>query len=419
MSLRKYNFTLMLVVSSLLLVALLAGCGGSGSTLTGNPAINNTTSAAPAAAGRYIVGFAPGVSSAQMDSVRGGLAQRPDHSYHTSFDGFAGPLTGAERRALAADPRVAFIEADVQVTVDAKPPWAGGGGGGGNPAQQTPWGVDRIDAELNTGAGGAGVRVAVIDTGIDLNHPDLANVENGYNAINPHKRADDDHGHGTHVAGIIAAADNLIGVVGVAPQATVVAVKVADSNGRAWVSDMVEGIDWITAQNTDTDDSNDIRVANLSMSVGAPNIPLHNATLALKESGCTLVTSAGNSSADVDGYVPNRLDWVICVTALDANDNFAGFSNFGAKVDVIAPGVSIPSLWKDAGYRTLSGTSMSSPHVAGAAALYLDGHPTATFAEVYDALTRIPPDGFAEAGEWTGAADVDGVYENLVDAELL
>jgi len=414
----KHNLVLVFIITGLLaLTALLAGCGGSDSTLTVNPAISNASSAVPAAAGRYIVGFAPGVSSAQMDSVTGGLAQRPNHSYHTSFDGFAGPLTGAERRALAADPRVAFIEADFQVSVDAKPPWAGGGGAG-NPAQETPWGVDRIDADLNTGNGGAGVRVAVIDTGIDLNHPDLDNVEHGYNAINPKKRADDDHGHGTHVAGIIAAADNLIGVVGVAPQATVVAVKVADSNGLAWVSDMVAGFDWVTAQNNDADDSNDIRVANLSMSVSAPNIPLRNATYSLWESGCTLVTSAGNSSADVDGYVPNRLDWVICVTALNANDNFAGFSNFGAKVDVIAPGVSIPSLWKDAGYRTLSGTSMSSPHVAGAAALYLDDHPTATFAEVYDALTKTPEfGGFAEAGIWTG--DPDGIYENLVNAQPL
>jgi subtilisin family serine protease len=401
------------VLALIPLLLALAACGGSSSTLPGN--VNNTSSAAQAAAGRYVVGFAPGVSTSQVQAVTGGLANRPDHSYHTSFNGFAGPLTGAERSSLANDPRVAFVEPDIELTAFPKPPWAGGGGGGDStpPPQETPWGVNRIDAALSNGTG-AGVRVAVIDTGIDLTHPDLAgNVEDGFNALHPGDPAEDDNGHGTHVAGTIAAVDNAIGVVGVAPNATVVAVKVLDRRGRGWVSDIVNGIDWVTTQNTDGNANNDIQVANMSLGGRGTSSAMSIAISTATNSGCIFAVAAGNDSANAANYIPASYPFVICVSALDQNDNFAYFSNYGAVVDVIAPGVNIPSLYKKGGYKTLSGTSMASPHVAGSIALWLDDGDHATdFASVKAGIIN---NGWP--GPWDG--DPDNYPEPLVNAEPL
>lgn len=399
------------------LLLALAACGGSSSTLPGNAA--NTSSAAQAAAGRYVVGFAPGVSIADVQSVAAGLANRPDHSYHTSFNGFAGPLTAAERNALAADPRIAFVEPDIEFTAFPKPPWAGGGGGEDPPGQETPWGVTRIHADANSdnagGAwnGGSGVRVAVIDTGIDLNHEDLiGNVEDGYNFVHPGDPADDDNGHGTHVAGTIAGVNNLIGVVGVAPQAKVVAVKVLDRRGRGWLSDIIDGVDWVGDQNNDGSADNDIQVANMSLGGRGSSSGLAAAITYATNSGVTFVVAAGNEFDDANNYIPATYNNVITVSALDQSDNFAYFSNYGADVDLIAPGVNVPSLYKNGGYKTLSGTSMASPHVAGAAALWLDDNPGDTFAAVKAALQSN-----GEAGPWPG--DPDGIPEPLVDAQPL
>jgi len=404
------------------LLLALAACGGSSSTLPGNA--NNTSSAAQAAAGRYVVGFQPGVSTTQMQSITGGLANRPDHSYHTSFNGFAAPLTGAERQALAGDPRVAFVEPDIEFTAFPGPPSKPGNGGGGGsdspPPQELPWGVDRIDAEKNSGSGGSGVRVAVIDTGIDLSHPDLAgNVENGYNALSPGDLAIDDNGHGSHVAGTIAAVDNTIGVVGVAPQATVVAVKVLDRRGRGWLSDIIAGVDWVTQQNTDGDATNNLQVANMSLGGRGSSSGLATAISAATNSGCIFAVAAGNDSANAASYIPASYPFVLCVSALDTDGTFAYFSNYGSVVDVIAPGVGVPSLYKNGGYKTLSGTSMAAPHVAGAAALWLDNHLTDDFYDVYDALVAAgefyKPNGYPVP--WPG--DTDGIAEPLVDAEDL
>lgn len=396
------------------LLLALAACGGSNSTVPSAAAANNSTSAAPASAGRYVVGFAPGVSTVQVQAVAAGLANRPEHSYQTAFHGFSGQLTAAERSSLAADSRIAFIEPDIEFTAFAKPPWAGGGGDGTTGGQEIPWGYDRIDADLNSGNGGAGVTVAVIDTGIDLDHPDLAgNVLDGFNFVSPGNPADDDNGHGTHVAGTIAAVDNTIGIVGVAPQATVVAVKVLNRRGSGWLSDIIAGVEWVGDQNNDGDTGNDIQVANMSLGARGSSAGLAAAITYATNSGCTFVVAAGNDTRDASGYIPASYANVICVSALDTSYKFAYFSNYGSVVDIIAPGVDVPSLYKNGGYQTLSGTSMASPHVAGAAALWLDSN-SGGFSAVKAALTAIPP---AEAGPWSG--DPDAYPEPLVNAEPL
>lgn len=237
------------------------------------------------------------------------------------------------------------------------------------PAQSLPWGVDRIEADLVWGTSiGVGVKVAVVDTGIDLTHPDLAaNIKGGYNAINPLKSANDDNGHGTHVAGIIAATNNKIGVVGVGPQINLYAVKVLGRSGSGYLSDIIEGLDWAVG--------NSMQVVNMSLGTSSNVQSFHDAVIHAKAAGITFVAAAGNSGGSV-GY-PAAYPEVIAVSATDKNNVIASWSSRGLEVDLAAPGVNIYSTYKGQTYATLSGTSMASPHVAGVAALVLTTIPGA------------------------------------------
>jgi len=291
-----------------------------------------------------------------------------------------------------------------------------------------PTGVDRIDADLNTVAKIDGtdervdVDIAIIDTGIDLKHPDL-NVVGGKNCSSG-KSYDDGNGHGTHVAGIAAALDNSIGVVGVAPGARLWAVRVLNNAGSGTISSVICGVDWVTAN------AAIIEVANMSLggSGSDTDSALRRAINNSVAAGVTYVVAAGNSSADAANYVPAAYDAVITVSALadsdgksgglgpatsyGADDTFATFSNYGADVDIAAPGVSIYSTYKGGSYATMSGTSMASPHVAGAAALYKAINPAASPADVRSYLIStwepgpIPGDpdpykeGVVNAGGW-------------------
>jgi subtilisin family serine protease len=232
------------------------------------------------------------------------------------------------------------------------------------PEQYLPWGIDRIDAELvwETSTG-TGVKVAIIDTGIDLDHPDLkANIKDNVNIINSRKTGDDDHGHGTHVAGTVAAIDNEIGVVGVAPQAELYAVKALDRKGSGFLSDVIAGLEWCIA--------NDMQVVNMSLGTSVEVQSLHDAVIAVNEAGIIQVASAGNEYGGPVGY-PAAYDEVIAVSATDNTDTIADFSSVGPKVELAAPGVNIPSTWKGGDYKTISGTSMAAPHVTGTIALVL------------------------------------------------
>lgn len=249
------------------------------------------------------------------------------------------------------------------------------------PSQELPWGINRIDAELvmtdnNTLA--AAIKVGVIDTGIDLNHPDLKeNIKGGINTIVPNGSYADDNGHGTHVAGIIAAADNTIGVVGVSARVDLYAIKVLNKRGSGYISDIIEGLQWAV--------DNGLQVVNMSLGASVNVLSFEAAVTAAHEAGLVMVAAAGNDYGGPVNY-PARYEPVIAVSAVGKDDKIASFSCIGPEVDLAAPGVSIYSTYKGSSYATMSGTSMAAPHVAGVAALALLADSDATPDEVTNRL---------------------------------
>lgn len=254
--------------------------------------------------------------------------------------------------ALKRNPNIAYIELDGQVYI----------------TQETlPWGIDRIDAEVvHPYNKGEGVKVAIIDTGIDYDHPDLdGNYEGGFDFVNNDYFPMDDNGHGTHCAGIVAGEDNDIGVIGVAPEAWLYAVKVLDAKGSGYVSDVVAGIQWSI--------DNGMQIISMSLGSSSDSTSLRDACDGAYNSGILLFAAAGNSgnrggSGDNVLY-PARYSSVIAVGATDKTDKRASWSSTGSALELAAPGVSIYSTYWDNTYATLSGTSMACPHVAGTAAL--------------------------------------------------
>ena len=319
---------------------------------------------------RNIVVFDTAVNSAAQDSLL---------KIHGAVKVKDLPLVGgsvvllpskAAEKALAHSAGVLRVEEDVLVTAYEKPSGKGKPGPSPAPVQVLPWGVDQVDAELVWFSGNSGdpVKVAVIDTGISQNHPDLsANLKGGVNFVFARGKVDpnkwnDDNGHGSHVAGTIAAVNNSEGVVGVAHKADLYAVKVLDRNGSGYLSDVISGIEWAI--------NNGMQVANMSLGASAGTQSMHDAVIAARNAGVVVVAAAGNSGGAV-GY-PAAYPEVIAVSATDSNNFLASFSSFGPEVDLAAPGVSVYSTYKGTGYATLSGTSMASPHVAGVVTLVLN-----------------------------------------------
>ncbi|MFU8766911.1 MAG: S8 family peptidase [Candidatus Methanoperedens sp.] len=261
--------------------------------------------------------------------------------------------------------KISNIELDQQVHLIGKPDnKESGKPAPSQPEQVMPWGIKRIDAEPSWGKStGNGTKVAVVDTGIDFQHPDLAgNVKGGVSFVKRSKGYRDDNGHGTHVAGTIAALNNEIGVVGVAPDAWLYGVKVLDRKGSGWLSDVIAGIDWSTA--------NGMQVITMSLGSSGSSNSLEMAVDNAYNQGIVIVAAAGNDYGGTVSY-PARYDSVIAVTATDSGDNIASFSNTGQEAELAAPGVGIYSTYKGGSYATLSGTSMATPHVTGTVALLL------------------------------------------------
>jgi len=328
---------------------------------------------------RRIVVFNPGCDSvadrAAVVEAAGGVATR----HLRLVRGMAALLTPAAERELRGRPEVLRVDVDgvVHATVNTLKAHGNKHTPPPPPVQFLPWGVDRIDAEWAWSVSrGAGVKVAVIDTGIDWSHPDLVdNLGGGVNYTSrnwwsaPNLSAwNDDNGHGSHVAGIIAGVDNTIGVIGVAPEATLYAVKVLNKQGSGYDSDVIAGIEWAV--------DNGMDIANMSLGSNGDDPSLHAACDAAAAGGLILVAAAGNDGNAVD--YPGAYSSVIAVAALDINDQVASWSSHGPQVRLAAPGVSITSCWKGSGYATISGTSMASPHVAGAIALNLSANPFTT-----------------------------------------
>jgi subtilisin family serine protease len=242
------------------------------------------------------------------------------------------------------------------------------------PQQEFLWNMLLIGAELAWPQMlGTSVRVAVLDTGVDLDHPDLyANIKGHINIIKPKKSGDDDSGHGTHVAGIVAAADNAIGVIGVGPEIDLYAVKVLDKKGAGWLSDLIDALDWCI--------DNDIQIINMSLGSLEDNSSFHEAVKNAYQAGIILIAAAGNygQQGGIISY-PARYSETIAVSSVDQFGNLDPFSSFGNEIDITAPGVEVRSTYKDGYYALMSGTSMSAPHVTGTAALILCTIPDSQF----------------------------------------
>ncbi len=285
------------------------------------------------------------------------------HIYKKAVQGFSAMLTADELQKLEKDPNVKLIEKDKLITLDPVEIIPDDSKKDETLAQTTPWGITAIggfvDASTLT-------RVAwIVDTGIDLDHPDLnVNTSRSRTFVRTRRdarTADDLNGHGTHVAGTIAAKNNSIGVVGVAAGATVIAVKVLSSNGSGYISDIVYGLDYVAQNGSEND------VVNLSLGGGA-STTLDNAVVGCANAGLIVCIAAGNSSAYAGNYSPARVNGtnIYTVSAHNSSDVFASWSNYGnPPVDYCAPGVSVYSTYKGGRYATLSGTSMATPHVAG------------------------------------------------------
>lgn len=268
----------------------------------------------------------------------------------------------ASEKALRQHQDVLRIDDDILISIDGKPAPAI------QPAELLPWGIDRIDAELTWNiTAGNGIKVGVIDTGINKSHPDLINnIKGGVNFVTQNgvinsANWNDDNGHGSHVAGTIAATDNTIGVIGTAYHANLFAIKVLDKRGSGYLSDIISGIQWSII--------NGIQIINLSLGTSSDVQSFHDAITAAKNAGIIVVAAAGNSGGAVN--YPAAYPETIAVSAIDNTNTIASWSSRGQEVDLSAPGVSIYSTYKNSTYATLSGTSMAAPHVTGTAALIL------------------------------------------------
>lgn len=344
---------------------------------------------ADAAAKDYIVGYERSVSSPERATDRRERSQGFDatHRYDAALEGFSADLDRSQVAALRADPEVAYVVAD-------RPVRALGAGVALAPGESVPTGVRRIGAATATAVSpAADGAVAVLDTGVGPAGREL-DVQSGVNCVGPGP-ADDDNGHGTHVAGTIAASNNGSGVVGVAPGTRIVSVKVLDAQGSGTTSQVLCGIDWVTANAA----ARSIVGANLSLGGSVPAIgtcttdPERAAICRASLAGVTVVAAAGNDARDLGASpftVPAAYPEVLTVSAFadsdgvggaagplcdgERDDTAASFSNFATRTAdlahmVAAPGVCIRSTWRGGGTATSSGTSMASPHVAGAVAL--------------------------------------------------
>jgi subtilisin family serine protease len=279
-------------------------------------------------------------------------------------------------------------------------------------APETTWNLRAIEAPLLWDRSkGAGVEIAIVDTGIDLDHPGLHHVADGYNALAPGDSPDDDNGHGTHVAGI-AAGEWETGS-GVAPEATVLPVKVLDDQGMGSLSDVVDGLHWCLQRRAP--------IINLSLGSSQPTQSMKAAIEALWEAGLLVVAAAGNEGPRCSTVsYPAKWEEVLAVAASTESSLIATFSSRGSQVDVTAPGQSILSLWPDGGVRYLSGTSMAAPHVSGAAALLWDlaSHLPTPLSQTRE-LARPLLEGSCPLPGFTCEAQGQGLLHALASAALL
>ena len=402
------NWLLSVSVAAMFLISLVFPGGSVQAAPTGVP---------------YIIVFKDTVNpAAEAPGVANAHGLQLGFVYQHALKGMSALVPEGRLEALKHDPRVAYVEMDREQSINE---------------QSTPTGIQRIFANTNSEIAINGVDdyrvdvdVAVIDTGVDFQHPDL-NVAGGVNCYNwfPFTASckaggDDDHFHGTHVAGTIGALDNGIGVVGVAPGARIWAVKVLSSSGSGYESQIVAGIDWVAA-NAAT-----IEVANMSLGGSGFSQAEYDAIQGAVNAGVAFAAAAGNDDADANNYSPGGFDNVLSVSALadfdgipgglgsptcrtDQDDTLADFSNWGPEIDIAAPGVCILSTYplEQGEYGMISGTSMASPHAAGALALLASANNPANATDVYNLYNQIKNSGNFN---WTDDSG-DGIQEPILD----
>ncbi|MDQ0713499.1 subtilisin family serine protease [Streptomyces luteogriseus] len=297
-----------------------------------------------------------------------------DWSYDAVLNGYAISISASGARSLAEDPAVEYVEQDQRVHLDATQ---------FNP----PWGLDRIDQprlprDLTYSypdTAGKSATVYVIDTGVRITHTEFAGrARHGYDFVDRDTNASDGNGHGTHVATTVAGK-----TYGVAKQSKIVSVRVLNNSGAGTLSGVIAGVDWVTVRR--------VRPAVANMSLGASvSTSLDTAVRNSIASGVTYAVAAGNSNANAASFSPARVGSALTVGASTMTDSRASFSNYGSLLDMFAPGSLVTAGWhtSDTATATLSGTSMATPHVAGAAAIYLTSHPSAGPATVNSALVN-------------------------------
>lgn len=366
-----------LFVAVSLAVVILAGCSKKDTVLSDSGSVSEDAGSLKSASlnTKYIVVLNDdaGISNSDFQTRNGkvngkalGLLKKYDVTgeveevYETAIQGFTVKLAPGQVKKLEADSDVKYVEADQEMSISqikvAKgkpvpppPPPA--------PPQVIPWGITNVGGGTTTSPNTAWI----IDTGIDFNHPDLNADESRSETFLRGKRVlQDENGHGTHVAGTVAAINDGFGVVGVAPGTTVVSVRVLDRSGSGSNSGVIAGVNYVAANGVAGD------VANMSLGGGISQA-LDDAVVAAS-TAVKFVLAAGNDAINANNTSPARANGpnIYTISAMDVSNNYANFSNFGnPPVDYCAPGVRVVSTYLGGGYATLSGTSMAAPHVAG------------------------------------------------------
>ena len=317
-----------------------------------------------------IIGFNGNVDSVTIDACN-----ITNYKHHHRINAISADIPKSTIDKIKKNKKIRYVEDDAYVHLAKKIL---------QPPQQIDWGVYRVNAPyVWDSSTGKGVKIAILDTGINRKHPDLT-VSGGINLIgtSSSKKWNDDNGHGTHVAGIIAAHNNSIGVIGVAPDAEVYAVKVLDQYGGGRISDVIEGIEWAVL--------NDMDIVSMSLGTTEYSQALNDSSASAYNAGILLVASAGNNGdgnlSTNDVMYPAKFESVIAISAIDQNNMAMSWSADGSEVELAAPGVGIYSTWLDGGYHSMSGTSMAAPFVSGVAALMMQNNAGASPDEVRAAM---------------------------------
>ena len=351
--------------------------------------------------GRYIVVFNDDAvgrkgrepayrAAAESYQIAGDYAANVDHVYETAVVGFSAEMTEERAKALSRDARVKYVEEDAVASVAAE-------------QSNAPWALDRIDqqalplnASYQYSTTGAGVHAYIIDTGVRTTHQEFGGrAINSVDVTGDGQNGNDCNGHGTHVAGIVGSS-----TYGVAKNATIHSVRVIRCDGTGYLSDVLAGVNWVTAHRIQP------AVANMSLSFSGVAQVLDDAISNSIASGVTYTIAAGNYGSNACDFSPARVPNALTVGAIASNDGRPGYSNQGPCLDLYAPGNGVVSLanWDDVSARSMNGTSMAAPHVAGVAALYLEANPNAQPAQVSQAILNATTQGVV----W----NVDGVSAN-------